>query len=147
MFVATLRRNQKIEASLEENECTLNPNSYAKSLKVRFLPTPHHFPQQRNKPKPTNMKSNEKIIKKVWVTKYLFTKGIFEYEAETSDGKYFHTPYSTSRGISDGWMDLHGDECHETKEEAVLHARKMIAKKRLTIQKQLKAIDKLEASL
>lgn len=73
--------------------------------------------------------------KKVWVTKYLFTKGIFQQVvSETSNPIYVYADN----------MDLHGDDWHETKELAIAHAEKMKKNKIDSLKRQLALVESME---
>jgi len=73
--------------------------------------------------------------KKVWVTKYLFTKGIFQQVVSES-----HIPFYV---YADN-MDLHENDWHETKELAIAHAEKMKKKKIDSLKKQLALVESME---
>lgn len=77
---------------------------------------------------------------KIWVTKYLFTKGILEVEGEV-DPKYPNMLITTSYGY------FHGAEWHESKALAVARARTMVAAKRKSVAKTIALLDKLEKEL
>lgn len=75
----------------------------------------------------------------VWITKYALTQGIFEVDARRCDSAdqmievpgsfsaYYHKPY---------W--------HESREEAVSHAKQMRDKKVASIEKKLKKLREME---
>ena len=75
---------------------------------------------------------------KIWNTKYVFTDGILEQEAEV---------YKTNEGmvLVGKYMYLHGEgkEWHRSKESAVRRAEEMRDKKIKSLEKQLKRIKAL----
>ena len=82
---------------------------------------------------------------RIWVTKYLFTGGIIECDAEINDeykGMAFRINTEHGRDPC-----VHGNDWHRTEGEAKDHARAMIATKRVSLEKQRKALDKLEKEI
>ena len=81
----------------------------------------------------------------VWITKYLFTTGIYKEEVEdcfhiSKDFVSKDRPGMPSQGF-------HRNDWHYTESEAIAHALEMIEKKKKSIQKQLDKINKLEINL
>ena len=84
---------------------------------------------------------------RVWVTKHAFTQGIIEVEVELPD------PMVICRGRDDsgtrGQMDnvsdiyLYKPNWHVSLEEAMARVEVMLTRKRISLEKQLKAMDKL----
>ena len=71
---------------------------------------------------------------KVYITKYALTRGILETDGATVEG--IPSMAETNFGY------FHGDDWHETKEEAIKRAEEMRTKKIASLRKQ---IEKLEA--
>lgn len=81
---------------------------------------------------------------KIYVTKYALTQGIFTQEADkvTASGMAQVPP---KRGASVNMAELyHRGEWFRTFPEAVADVRKKIAKKRVSIAKQLAKLDAME---
>jgi hypothetical protein len=78
--------------------------------------------------------------KTYWITKYLFTCGIEQKKlAVYSDPGYVH---------DDNWNLFRiGCDAHETKDAAIAHARKMIARKLASLDKQRDKLLKMEEEL
>jgi len=74
--------------------------------------------------------------KDVYVTKYLFTKGI-EKRLVWDHGSFLND-------VKDNWYTYQPKECHDTFEEAVICAEKMKAKKLDSLEKQLKKVSSME---
>jgi hypothetical protein len=81
----------------------------------------------------------EPTKKTYWVTKYLFTAGITVKQLEyTPDPLY----------VRYGWNLFRiGCDAHETKDAAIAHARKMIARKLASLDKQRDKLLKMEEEL
>jgi len=71
--------------------------------------------------------------KKVWISKYALTRGLYMEEVES-------THVESMVSIPNGIMCFHKPGWHETKEEAIAQAEKMRQAKLKSLQKQ---IDKL----
>jgi hypothetical protein len=76
----------------------------------------------------------------VWITKYLFTKGLYAVEVEK-------VTITTVRNPALLHQYFHGNDWWHSREEAVAHAKRMIAKKKTAIAKELKKISELEEKL
>ena len=77
--------------------------------------------------------------KTYWVTKYLFTCGIEQKKLGVSSEPDY---------VRDGWnMYRIGRDAHETEEAAIAHAKKMIAKKLASLDKQRARLQKLAEEL
>lgn len=77
-----------------------------------------------------------------WITKYLFTRGIIKMRGSVeAGGSMFRT---TSNGYP---VFFHGDDWHRTSEAANEHARGAIQRRRVSLKKQLAALDKLEKEI
>ena len=86
------------------------------------------------------MENNE--IKKVWVTKYALTQGIFSMEGKVSKD----TPSVVAQvNVKYPFVfALKGVDWHETLEEAVDQAEKMRLKKIKSLQKQIKKLENIK---
>jgi hypothetical protein len=80
---------------------------------------------------------------KIFVTKYLFTRGILEVDAE------IHNYQDGERKFA--WVksgtSFHGNDYHLTREAALLHAVTMIARKGKALRNQLAKLQKLETDI
>ena len=81
----------------------------------------------------------EPTKKTYWITKYLFTCGIEQKKlGVSSDPDY----------VRDGWQLYRiGRDAHETKNAAIAHARKMIARKLASLDKQRSKLLKMAEEL
>jgi hypothetical protein len=79
---------------------------------------------------------------KVWVTKYVLSKGILEFEA---DRKNDYVVVDTGQGFS-AYFSV-GKNCHLDYESARVRALEMIDKKRASIEKQMIKLAKLRDEL
>ena len=81
----------------------------------------------------------EPTKKTYWITKYLFTCGIEQKKlGVSSDPDY----------VRDGWQLYRiGRDAHETKNAAIAHARKMIARKLASLDKQRAKLLKMAEEL
>ncbi len=75
---------------------------------------------------------------KVWISKYAFSKGI--YEIETME------PRSSLEIVRDGWAYFHGDgrEWHRTRAGAIAKAEEMRLAKIASLKKQIAKLEKLK---
>ena len=81
----------------------------------------------------------EPTTKTYWVTKYLFTCGIEVKRLEVSSDPQY---------VPDGWQLYRiGSDAHTTEEAAIAHAKKMIAKKLASIDKQRAKLVKMAEEL
>ncbi len=83
------------------------------------------------------MNPNEGTTFTAWITKYLFTQGIFSTTVEGCDDKMVKEAGSSL-------CYYHKDEWHRTREEAVRHAEKMRKKKIASLKKSIEKIKKLD---
>ncbi len=83
------------------------------------------------------MNPNEGTTFTAWITKYLFTRGIFSTAVEDCKDKMV-------KDTNGSLNYYHGDEWHRTRENAVRHAEKMRKKKLASLKKSIEKIKKLE---
>jgi hypothetical protein len=80
---------------------------------------------------------------KVWITKYVFTDGITELEAETCEARHIRSGQMIK--LADrplGYSTYyHRPDWHETRREAVQCAEKMRQKKITSLRKQLAKLE------
>jgi hypothetical protein len=76
--------------------------------------------------------------RKLWITKYALTKGIFEDECELSENG--HMASSLTRPM----QHYHGTEFHGTKAKAIEKALDMRASKIVSLRKQIAKLEALE---
>jgi hypothetical protein len=84
-----------------------------------------------------------KITQAAWITKYLFTQGLYKVEGEIDPEMQSMLTVHTDRYRT----HFHANEWCKTEEEAKQQALKMIKAKRASIQKQISKIDALEKAL
>lgn len=81
-------------------------------------------------------------LMEVWITKYLFTRGIV-YEDEAEQVRDDMLRIYTDKGV----QYLFGKEWHLTEGLARVYAREMVQKRKTVLKKQLAKVEKLEAEL
>ena len=74
---------------------------------------------------------------KVWITKYALTQGVYRCDVETFDD----SPRMVKDAVS---MYYHGNDWHETSDEAVAKAEKMRAAKIASLEKQIAKLRRLD---
>lgn len=79
---------------------------------------------------------------KVWITKYLFSQGILEREAEEENGNF--TGMITVHGPRPEYYHCEGRDWHRTKGSAVRRANEMVRIKIATLKKQLEILENLK---
>lgn len=82
----------------------------------------------------------------VWITKYLFTRGIQQEMAFVFDDLPGMITVRLDGGLN-GEQYFHGKDWHRSLAEAKAQAFKMITKKRATIAKQIRQLNKLDDDL
>ena len=79
--------------------------------------------------------TGERMILKVWITKYALTKGLFEMEAEIVDGKYASGKYESIRLFTRDWA--------HTLAEAVKVAEDMRTRRIASLKKSIVKLERL----
>ena len=77
---------------------------------------------------------------KVWITKYALTQGVYRCDVETFDD----SPRMVKDAGSMVPMYYHGNDWHETSDEAVAKAEKMRAAKIASLEKQIAKLRRLD---
>lgn len=76
---------------------------------------------------------------RIYCTKWLFTRGIFEAEAEDLGNGMVKM-----EGVTFGYLHGEGKDWHKTRDSAVKKAEEMRAKKLKTLEKQIKKISAMK---
>lgn len=87
--------------------------------------------------------TQEKQLTEIWITKYALSTGVEKVMAEIKNDVATYHPIVDSLYKN----YLHKGEWHLTESDANKRVLEMIARKRISIQKQLSKLDKLEAKI
>lgn len=79
---------------------------------------------------------------RVWITKYALTAGICERDVRelAEDGRHV---FVSEDGALNGWAMYHGNDWHETREDAVACAEEMRTAKIASLKKSIAKLEKL----
>lgn len=83
------------------------------------------------------MNPNERKTLTAWITKYLFTRGIFSTTVEDCGDKMVKDTVTSM-------SYYHNNEWHRTREEAVKHAEKMRKRKIASLKRSIEKIKALD---